>query len=403
MIATHIPKLINSRLKQPALCVPDVGPVPAGLLYSGSVQMRRKYWAAPSNAAQMRAAREMVASLMGRLPEYSVPALQDGRAKQILLPRDWRADDYVAVTPVSHAGVLHEWHCRLNDENLPYMNWMVQPNTAAWSNHSELLLEQRGRLRLLQCPVMPPAESDWRGDFVQVTFRAESANLSGGYMAAGWPAVSAVGGFVHVLERATGQNIDFAIGLRSAQMNMGVRKTVNDRGPDPKPDFVVEEVTGHIDVVLLLDGHDLDVIARTLAAPMAPRRFAGGSVHIFDVAVRENARAPAATYLHRLAVDEHDVMSAACREIASSGAWEVSRNGRSFKPNRGMVMLTQVGYVLLSQPEQNQHARGGYLHAWGEQVHAIVQQGPMAESAWWRQWSDGEFVGYDGCAPVAVS
>lgn len=67
----------------------------------------------------------------------------------------------------------------------------------------------------------------WRGDFVQLEARCEGINVAAGMLAVGWPAITALDGLVHALERQTGQCIEFALGLRSSEWRQELPKMLS--------------------------------------------------------------------------------------------------------------------------------------------------------------------------------
>ena len=53
MIGTHSSKIFNARVQQPGVRA-TLAPQPPGLLCSSSVEMEKRFWAIPENAADMR-------------------------------------------------------------------------------------------------------------------------------------------------------------------------------------------------------------------------------------------------------------------------------------------------------------------------------------------------------------
>lgn len=399
MIATHTAKIFNARLKQSALASKIIAPVPDDIICSQSVKMRRELWAAPINAADIKYWREMTANL----PEdyelaTSLPEITDPQLKQILLPLDFLNDIYVSVTPVASMGVIHEIYHRLHEMNLPYRKWIIQPTPAALANHGEALLMQGGVVRMLRRGPAKVARRSWRGDFIQLTARCERMNISSGMTAVGFPAITAIGGFIHSLERSIGREIEFAFGMKSAEWVSGVKKfpvhkdsygsfTGRSKGGkiDVTPGYSTEEITANCEIVLLL---------RTDEPPQAlleflknTQRLAGGSLFDIDIAVVTNGHPPDASYLLDASLDiaricsknDADSLQAALEMYANDGNWI---DGEWHQPRNGYT-LNQTGYAFLESPINRPGTRGNYPHAWAEPVFSLITQGSMTDECWW--------------------
>jgi hypothetical protein len=220
MIATHAPKMLNARLKQAALRAHIRNPE-GDVVSSATTHLRRQHWACPSNAADMGKVRKEIDDT--NLDELTplLPDITDGAVKQILLPlADWRANEYVTTTPVASMGLCHEVAQRLWEKWLPSTRWLLQPVSTSLSNHGEMLMKQGGYLRLLRRAVARIGESPaWRGkeSLIALTGHVERANVASGLVCLGFPAMTAIGGLLHGIERSTNQELDFAFGMRDIQ------------------------------------------------------------------------------------------------------------------------------------------------------------------------------------------
>lgn len=416
MISTHTPKMFNARIKSAAILAKIEGQISDCIICSQTTVMRKEMWAAPANAADMKQWRDTIA----RLPddfvlEPCLPDIKDPQLKQLLVPADWRNDLYVSVTPVASMGVMHELYRRLYEQNLPFRKWIIQPTPAAMANHGEALLMQSGSVRLLRRGPAKITQGSWRGDFVQLTARCEGMNISSGMVAVGFPAITAIGGYIHSLERKIGQDIEFAFGINSADWVSGVPKITtykNSYGSStgrvkggkvaPVPGYSTEEIVANCEIVLLL---------KTKADPLELRdilvnthRLAGGRLFDVDVSVISDGIPPSASYLLDASSDiarkrkkeGSDSLQAALEMYAMDGSWI---DGEWHQPRNGYT-LNQTGYAFLEQPVERIAARGNYPHAWAESTFSLITQGSMTESCWWSKNSNEAGVFWKGNSVV---
>lgn len=392
MIGTHAPKLFNARMRQEAIRARPLS-VPDGVVCSRNVVMRRELWALPSNAADMAVERQAAEEAPSHW-ESSIPDIEDPRIKQVLLPGDgWRSGDYVAVSPMPSCGLMHELWTRLYARKLPRYTWTVQPMAVALPNHGEMLMKQTGRINLLRRGIAEIRKGKWTGDFVCIRARVEHANIAGGMLAVGWPALTAIGGFAHVLERETGEPLEFAFGLRNTDWNAVVPKfSVNRKiGQQVKvaPGYSTEEITGNLEIVLLLRYSDGGYDSALAAAARRMTRFSGGAMFDMRVTTHRDSRPINAAYLIDATADVErlirnheaaDALDAALAIYGLDGSWQ--ENGEWFQPRSGYT-LNMSGYALLENPHGKQYARNGSPHAWSEPLFTLVTQGAMSDSAWW--------------------
>lgn len=403
MIATHTPKLFNARIKSPAIASRIIGEVPKHLICSKNVKIRKELWAAPNNAAEIKKWRETIAQLSENHDLItSIPDINSPLVKQLLVPLIWRQDQYVSVSPAPSMGLLYELYKRLAEQGIAYRKWVIQPTPAAMSNHGESLLMQGGVVRMLhRGPIDPDLQkSDWKGSFIQLTARCEKINISSGMVSLGFPAITAIGGLVHSVERATGDNIEFAIGFRSIQWSEGVPKTIAHKGSKVGqsgggkitigPSYVTDEVTATADVVLLIktDGSR----SKAIKALEKVTRMAGGS--LFDVKIEDmyNKKPISASYVF----DASDMLKNEIKNLgvdSLQAALELytpkdGRGSRRWEGFKEKYTLNQVGYAYLEDPTIKECVRGNYPHAWAESTYTLIGQSGMTDKCWWGCDSD---------------
>lgn len=372
MIGTHTTKLVNARAKQDAVCANIVANLDRRYITSKTVRLTKQHWACPYNAADMRKWRES-----NYEPVLILPEIQDGRAvKQVLLPlNDWRDNKYVAVSPLESLGLLHELYLRANQTDVQRQYFQLEPTPAARANHGELMLAQSGAVCLLTRSITSYVEpTDDTTSCVAVKFEAQNANINSGFFSLGHPAITAVGGLVHTIERAINQDVHFALGIddiyrqkqrRYSRHNPATKKTVWG---------ITTEMTAHVHVTLLLKCDDLGGLYEYLKKrPL--NRFAGGSIWDYQVELISDSKPPASNYVVNAANDtdiDTDSLDAALRMY------------QEVPPTHS---VNQVGYAYLESPVQRENVRNNYPHAWAESIYSVVKQSGFSEDAWWERQS----------------
>ena len=398
MFGTHNVKILDARLKQDPISARPIGKVPAELICSQTIKLRREVWAMPKNAAQIRQAMDALAG--DAPPQYSesLPDFQDGHIKQVLLP--YRGG-YIAAAPVPSAGVY--WEISRRTFHLPRVTWAVQPNAAARSNHTELLLKQGGNIELLETRIVPykPTALDFYSETVLVQFSVTGANVAGGMAAVGIPALVAVGGLVHALERGFGAEIEFAVGYRpDFKYTLSAQKGSNSAKSTPKaarhqPAVFTDEIKGGGHVVLLLRSPKGGLTAFMQKNPF--NRFAGGAVFEYTaeachgqevLAAFVSDSSEEAKSLIETDTDGKDALDAAL-ELYQYG-FQPKGQSPQYKTFSKPRSINHNGYVLLEQPTERKNAREGYPSAWVESVFTVVT---LSDSiCWWHRQESNNLV-----------
>jgi hypothetical protein len=411
MLATHSSKIFNAKISQSAVRSRIIGSISKTLICSKNVRKKKEIWASPLNAAKIK---EFMSSNSENTCDETfqklLPAIEAINLKQLLIPlNNWRDGDYIAVSPTTSLGLINEVFNRLKEQNLPYLNWKIQPNRMSLPNHGETLVSQGGIVRMLRRGIRQTEKSNWQGDFVQLSARCEKMNISSGMVAVGLPAITAIGGAIHAIERKTGFDIDFAIGLRNVQWIFGVPKiTTWNSGKDgraispnvlPSASYSKEEVCGNCHLVLLLksDG-DLNIIADALSSL---HKIAGGSLFDTEVTVNINSKPAIASYLqdasnHIASIlnlkQDKDVLDAALENYGLDGAW-VDNKWTQLKNSH---TLNHNGYAFLEKPNLRIGGRENYKHCWSEPVFTLLKQSSMNKKCFWRRQSSNSGVVWRG-------
>lgn len=384
LLATHTVKVFNAKIKQAPIIARIIGDVPKNVICSKTIKLDREVFSAPVNAANLKLSKASKMALGGDFAPV-LPGITDPEVKQLLLPTG--KEQCVNGSPVYSHAVLHEAWGRFWAAKIPVYIWNVQPTPQALPNHGEILMRAGGNVKLLRRDTSSWRKSSWTGDYVCLQANVNGANISSGMLAVGWPAVTAVGGAVHVIERATGiDKIRFAYAAMDSSWRKGPKRADTFSNNEVKPGFNTEEITANFALTLLLDGPDLDAVA---AAAKELQRIAGGSLFDIRVSVHRNEKAPDLPYVtdrtHLLDVPS-DPLDAAIDLYAGGGKW-VGRKWVQESADRDHSIVA-TGYAYLETPVLREGSRTPeYPHAWVETVFSVARQCAMSRGAWWSRYS----------------
>lgn len=386
VVGTHSPKIINAQIKQEAICARIVSELPIHFISSQTVS-GREVWGMPLNAANIKTAKEQAEAA-----EFSenLPNFQDGNMKQILLPY---FNSYIAAAPVCSAKVMNKVHNLLSEKPNKYHN--LQPNFAAWANHGEQILEQKGRQRLFMTRTRQ-AQKTFRlpENVVCLSFRCESMNISGGMLAVGTPAITAIGGMVHSWERDFGAEIRFALGLSWLKWIEYPKKGTNyQRGATKQQKtqtkIISDEICGNGEIKLLIKSEKsgLSDFVRTKAREL--NRFSGGTV--WDLQVLENQEIQAIFLIEQnekiqSGIEKYALISGANALQIAVQLYETPETWGYNHSSRTTYSINNIGYAFLENPIARNKARNGYLSAWAEPIFsAIALTDSPEKSPFWRR------------------
>ena len=412
MIATHSLKFLDARARNKALLARPIGKVPESCICSSTTQLKKEFWASPSNASEIPKWSD-AAKKFSKFDEnhINIPDTIDSQNKQLLIPTS--QDEYISITPVTSMGLVNELYQRIAEQTLPYMNWTIQPTPAAMANHGETLLRQGGKVRLLRRGPSNIEPQKWNGSFIELTARCEKMNIASGFLSVGFPAITSIGGFIHSLERKTGCNIEFAIGIRKSEWSRSVPKVTIHKGSsgggttgkvqgkkvDIRPGYTTNEITATCDVVILLRGEYLAAIESSLKNV---HNLAGGRLFDIHIKRKTNEKPEQASYLIDASLDiekykektQLDNLQAALDIYGMDGDW----CDEEWRQYRNGYTLNHTGYALLEKPKAREAARGNYKHAWAEPTFSLITQGYMSDDCWWSRQSsrDHTWIGWIG-------
>lgn len=411
-IATHSTKFLNPKLKQNALCADVISSVPEAYICSKTTQIREKYWASPLNSADMKIANAFLEDLKAKnqLPENYIPSIEDHRVSQVLLPKkNWQDGHYVSVTPVSSLGMVHENHSRISDLEIYHKAVMIQPNAQIRSNQSYLMNKIGGAIKALRDDIdfnslqLESRNNDqfWKGDFVELTGTAQGVDVFSGALAYGLPALTAIGGFVHVIERLLGVDIEFAFGIKgstyqhgqkmSSQLKAGSGSVISGFGRIESKSvsavlsaYNLAKRTANFDFVLMLRSNKCKLEAIKAALnKINNKRIAGGSVFNEEIKIKRKKKAEKAFYITDFSKTAQYILGRSKNYV---DALDVLHHlYQKDIRNKGYRYFTanQVGFGLLETPEKRANLRQiEYMHAWAESIHGTIMLGHASKRMW---------------------
>lgn len=391
MIGTHSAKLFNSKLKQSSLNAEIIAPVPKYYICSSTVNLRQKFWALPLSAADMPMYREMVdferESQPRRIPDIEDPRL----VKQLLIPFK---DSYIALSPVPSCGLLHEISQRsFEDKIYPIYRRTIQPVVAAWTNHGEMLLNQKGKLALLMKGLAKSnkeARSNTR--YITIKCRIEKMNVSSGMAAVLFPSITAIGGAIHKIERVVNRKLDFAIGFKNLSYTMAGVVSQTVRAKKVVPQLILDEMTGNAELIILLrtqkdttEEENQKILEYLQKNPL--HRIAGGTTWEYYVGYEKYN--DSYTFMLDMSSEitgeineDNDVLDVTFEKYKNKG--EINKKTGIFEIKEVTdVIINHTGYALLEEPKQRENTRGGYPHAWCEPIFSVIKQEKFSNEAFW--------------------
>ncbi|MDC4237640.1 hypothetical protein [Pasteurella multocida] len=392
MIGTHAPKLFSSKVKQSALNADIIAEVPKYYICSRTISMRQKYWALPLSAAEIGMYRAMSEEEREQQPQ-KIPNIEDPRlVKQLLMPFQ---NSYISVSPVPSCGVLHEISQRgFENKIFPIYRRTIQPVFSAWSNHGEMLLEQKGRIALLAKSLRHfPKKKKSISEYITIRCRVEKMNVSSGMAAVLFPSITAIGGLIHKIEREVGQKIDFAVGFKNLDFSTSGKRTSQLKGKVVVPSLILDEITATADMILILklnrrisDVEKYDILNYLRENPI--NRVAGGTTWDYSVSYEKyndnytfivDCSKEVEKWLEQ---DEVDALDVAFDKYKNKG--EINeKTGLFVLLEKTSVIINHTGYAFLEKPRIRTNARNNYPHAWVEPVFSLVEQEKFSKRVFW--------------------
>lgn len=393
-IGTHSVKALDSRQKQ---CAIRTELNDLGQNVFASHLLKKKYFAVPRNAANLTIARQEAAQANEgndtvETTDY-IPKIEDGRIKQLLLPY---LQDYLSITPVPSLHVMDN----LNKYSLAigsYHKQCVQPVGAATANHGDPICAYRGYLKLIRNWIpkyQKLAVAEFESPVILITARCENMNISSSYVSVGLPPLTAIGGFIHTIERRIGKSLPFGFGIQ----NFGRSVTSVKRGSSTikgipsvvKPEKIAlftDEITTNAEVAFILKSDDPETLNAVQKMSKKMNRFSGGV--LWDIKVKmvssvadyywyQKDQDPTLIAHVKLPEDIDYKNNLKADQLTVYQQWEHENPIFSgfIKSITLNYRLIQSGYALLNEPVLDDKARSNSkLHAWAEPVFSLIELG----------------------------
>lgn len=362
LFATHSVKIYNPVAQQEPL-VARVLTSRTDILTSKSIP--EKYFAAPMNAIHIKQARldaeEANKKLgeLGQTAKLNVVSLQSGIVKQILMPLERTSNDYVSLSPLPSLALMDRFNkIKFKETNLKIRSQVIQPSPMARLNHGDPIASNFGEARIVvnELKGTHPSYEIQNGE-VAITARVEGASISDVYLSTGLPSLSAVGGLVHVLERDTGLELDFAFGVKNiVGIQYGKVGIVTNRSSikGNRKNRVIDatQIRASMDITILLkykNSQELDLI---LAAASRVSRFAGGSIFKLNIQVSGLVN----TFWYNSINADYSSIETVIQSMEEDESLKLISNG----------------FALLSDIKESNNSRSG-KHAWAEPTFKLFR------------------------------
>lgn len=319
MIVTHSNKFLTPKSKVVGGIRSERLDIPDALISSNCVTDSKKFWANPHSAAYYKEAIEVAkqANLDGKADNF-FPDFVDVHTKQLFFKT--KDGDYIVHSPLTSCALVDEFnvkarafhrdlinkylerketraknkyikHKKLKFIGSGYFNHQIQPKGVTLGNRGELATKHGG-IFFVKSFIFA---SDFRGtskvtldeskQYLYFYGSVDTANFNSGFISAGSPALTAIGGMIESVELKLGyeQPIPFAFGLKNRHLSRGGKLgSAKGSGKTATPLLVMEEKTGSLDFVIVLDVTDVNSehVANEL---MKVRRLAGGPIFNYKI------------------------------------------------------------------------------------------------------------------------
>lgn len=398
MIGTHAVKNLYPIVPQEALAADIIADVPSHFICSKTIEIKQKYWAMPTNAADMKQAKAELESLSGEY--HYIPDIQSPRLLQILLPYK---GDYVAAMPVLSAGVIYEIFSEFSDKEkrFKYLPWVTRPIPTSRIGCGQNIVMQGGMFKLfkLELPKLDMEKKiSVKDECIAITFHAEHMNVSGGMVAFGIPAMTAVGGFVHMLERAFGDSIDFAVGYRNIHSNFGVKKSTRLTGKKVSSLLATQEIIANGYVTVLLKSTNNKRLLNFLQKQNIIKRFCGGTA--WNVEIKRTTDGDCIDPVHfvynpteALADTQQHYSDSLRHALAYYSNQQIQKEHETDAENVELYSINHTGYAFLEEPILREWTRFEYPCSWTESIYSLIGvKNDYASDIWWKRCESENLV-----------
>lgn len=380
MIITHSIKITNPRAKSAGV-ISLRQSVNGFLSNADAIRYSKQFWAAPTNAADMPAAKlaAEAANKSRKAVEECFPPSLSYADKQLFMKTE---RGYVLHTPAIGCALLHAMNALLKADISAATAINHQPIPAAWANHGEVMLANHGKLRAVSIGnnqtkgfnanyKHTDSEGKMTGIFLVIEGVVQGFNANSGLIAVGVPSITAIHGLIDSWAMGIEssliksiKSIKFAFGIKKESWSSASIKGTNNT-PDVKskadmPMIAYSEKKGDCEFRIILSANSMwDTSAEKALlekiqehAVSGSWRLAGGTV--FDLAVKKATE---------ISPDGFAYLKAGQYSIDPiQEAVQAAKNRESFP--------IMVGYRLLEEPKLKTGLRDGKTpHAFSEALY----------------------------------
>ena len=303
MIITHSIKFNYPKSSLSGLCVLDVPKISNKFLYSQTININKRLFGGPVNAADHRNAVEYAVSLENDRDfkgqgedELSSIALNQF-CKQMLIKHS--KFGFLNHTPVTSCALIYELKNRLSKIKNRSNHYSIHATASGIANRGELGTLTSGRIRsfiasnlVYKAVASNDSQPIKHINKIVVTGKLTDCLLNSGLVSVGVPALPGMGGVIDLIEYKTGaENLSFAVGFNNLNYSLtGVKSTnYTYKTPFPKagvPNIDSSEINGMLDFCLVITGYSPIHEQVIIKEVSQLTRICGGQV--WDLQIKSN-------------------------------------------------------------------------------------------------------------------
>lgn len=309
MIITHSNKFLSPKSKLVGAIYAGEIHAPYYVISSNYAQQSKKYWANAITAAYYKEAKEAAekANKGDYVAENSFPDFIDTYAKQLFFKT--KSGEYIIHTPLTSCALVDEFTVKAREiqkeyistkskKHMGYSNFRIQQSGVTLVNRGELAAKHGGiffikmtwgNLRdkgINKYDRLRTIKLEKNKKYLFFYGRLSDANVNSGFISAGLPSLTAIGGMIESIEVKLNysESIPFAFGFKNNRISRGGKLGTDFKSGKVSTQLVMEEKKGELDFVIVLDvtNFNFKEISDQL---IKIHRLAGGM--IFDVKISE--------------------------------------------------------------------------------------------------------------------
>ena len=310
MIVTHSNKFLSPKSRVVGAIYGDEIQAPYYVISSNYVQQSKKYWANAITAAYYKEAKEAAekANKGDFVIENSFPDFIDTYSKQLFFKT--ASGEYIIHTPLTSCALVDEFTLKARKIQKEYISTKSTRHTGCLDfqiQHSGVTLVNRGELAakhgghffikmtwgnlhnkdIGKYAQLKSIDLEKNKKYLFFYGRLSDANVNSGFISAGLPALTAIGGMIESIEVKLNysESIPFAFGFKNNHVSRGGKLGSAFKNGRVAPPPVMEEKKGDLDFVIVLDVTKFN-FKKISDQLIKIHRLAGGM--LFDVKITKN-------------------------------------------------------------------------------------------------------------------